>query len=900
MKTKKFKHLKIHTTTHIRKNMFTKSYLFLLALFTYLSTQGQITVNGNAPFKCRSTIILQAPNSGTNLIYKWVASGPVHLRKPGTKGNGTNVVSIVGNNQVELIVKGNGDISLDIFNGNNLVGSETVAIKPSNNDLNPTYTIAHGSLQAPNKIQTHHPWIPINASPSGTPQTITVTNHEPFDILWSVGGGVTILNKTTGNVKVGSKYQALVTLTSDGTTNKGFIRGSFIDSCTGLCGNSTYFNWEILKTIQPNNIDGVVCLRDDNLDNSKTTIYSIPDEFAGNAIFEWSILNEDNTPFDPSILQISSGILYGNAATVKYLGNHTPSTVGNFKIRATNVVGRGTNKVYSQPFQEKVITAAPKTPTTKQTTYCASANIGATTTISIPNPQLGISYTWSQDKDSQGKPVTNWKITPNANGTSIDIVFNDTKSGILHITGSNSNSDGTLCNSASTIVYINRDSADNITITGPSCIPFGSTDTFTFTATPFARYNWDTSSLPSNWLVQNNGNSLVIRPDKRNFTETGDYSISASLAGNCNSNTSSNYSFSVAPNTPTIQGETCAGIGENKSYTITSVGASTALVTFNGSNQTTVNLNGGTGTFNFALQKNTTIKVITSTSNNCNSTVASLNINAKPIVTSITHGVLGCGNTPVTFKANTNGTATNYKWRFPKDWTEISRKGNTITLNLNNTSGEIGVTPSSNSCIGNETVLNAVINSLDIDFDSKSKPFHIIATPRNQAKLIMNWFFTTNQNDLNKTLCTGGTPFEKDSNPRASAKVPAIPNLSDWVRLEVTDPTTGCTRCYVLKITNFLPRRSAAIQPNKSSFYVNTNLVVKAYPNPVSTILNVEISTKESIQFMALVNPQGKIVHQKTKTNHNETIEVTKYPKGIYLLYVLTKKGYITKKVIIK
>ncbi|MCD4790468.1 MAG: T9SS type A sorting domain-containing protein, partial [Bacteroidales bacterium] len=74
---------------------------------------------------------------------------------------------------------------------------------------------------------------------------------------------------------------------------------------------------------------------------------------------------------------------------------------------------------------------------------------------------------------------------------------------------------------------------------------------------------------------------------------------------------------------------------------------------------------------------------------------------------------------------------------------------------------------------------------------------------------------------------------------------------------------------------------------------------VTVYPNPGNGIFNIEISNKEmpnsSIQIF---NSQGKIIFQNELSDYTETIDISKFDKGIYLLKVTSENKSIFKKLI--
>lgn len=76
-----------------------------------------------------------------------------------------------------------------------------------------------------------------------------------------------------------------------------------------------------------------------------------------------------------------------------------------------------------------------------------------------------------------------------------------------------------------------------------------------------------------------------------------------------------------------------------------------------------------------------------------------------------------------------------------------------------------------------------------------------------------------------------------------------------------------------------------------------SQIEVRAYPNPVTELLNVSFSDNQPYT-VSLINAAGQLVSTiNTNGNNNITIQVGHLPKGIYLLLVDDGKQPIVKKV---
>jgi len=543
-----------------------KKIQFLLVLFlmtNILQAQNNIEIEtGDAPYYCGSVMTLIAPGGATQDYY-WVTTGSLTLTPVNTTGPGFGALTVRGNNKVDVLVSGEGEVTVACTSCGNPPPSYSIDLAPDARVFSPEMSVAYGDIYRPNGIQTERPWICLTNDLSDPVQVLTVKNDTPFDIFWSITGGAKKVGQTYE--KVGAQYVATVSIQTTGTSiNKGFIRAYVSDACGNVaCGNGgSGIDWEILKNIVPDEVFGVTCLRDNNLDLSRSTVYSVPDQIAGNAVFDWELYDNTNTlvtPSDPRF-GIESTVLYGNSATITYKGSHTPSSVGNFKLRIINKCGATF---------EREITVSPEAPITTQETYCVPETIGTIETIGIANPESGKIYTWTAQGD------VDWTITPNGNGSTADVTFNDTASGIIIVKASNSNDP--TCTSDGTIVYINRNGGE-VSVSGVSCIQRGTTEAFSFTASPFGQFDWEiTPSLPTNWTISNGGNILTVTPPTGGITISGNYTVTASLQGCATDNTAS-FDFEIGPEKPVINGKSCVMTGTVYTYEIISEGAAIADV----------------------------------------------------------------------------------------------------------------------------------------------------------------------------------------------------------------------------------------------------------------------------------------------------------------------------------
>ncbi|MBW6483757.1 MAG: T9SS type A sorting domain-containing protein [Vicingaceae bacterium] len=77
---------------------------------------------------------------------------------------------------------------------------------------------------------------------------------------------------------------------------------------------------------------------------------------------------------------------------------------------------------------------------------------------------------------------------------------------------------------------------------------------------------------------------------------------------------------------------------------------------------------------------------------------------------------------------------------------------------------------------------------------------------------------------------------------------------------------------------------------------VENNSSISIFPNPTNGIFT--ISSTEEINEVEMFNALGKAVYSKKVTSKNITINLTPFPKGIYLVQIKTNTNSVTKKIV--
>lgn len=525
---------------NLAKSVQKATLLLFLFFITCASYAQNVTIVGDpAAYYCGQVVTLKA-NDFPNANYGWIATGGIRLRRVTTTGAGQNAVLVPNSNLVEAIINGSGTVSYGCISGCSSTGS--ISLSPSPATLNQISITSSTDINQANGIQTTKNWICVKNN--GTTETITVRNPSPLNIFWVVSGGAIKMGET--QAVVGGLFTYTVTVATSGSTaGKGSIRAFVSDPCGTLTCDPA-LDWEILKDLMPSEIAGPTCLRNNNLDASGTVVYSITDEFAGNAVYEWELL-QDGVPVDVNRtdFKIRSQVLYGNSATIEYNGV-VPSDIGNFSLKITNSC--------SPTAFIRDITVSPAKPVLSQLTYCVSDVSGTTETITLPALLTGQTYSVTPQGNVNWTVLDVSAIAPNPPNT-FEITFNDAVSGAIEVRAGSSNDPG--CTSEGTLIYFNREGGTP-TITGPACVTRNTTDAFSFTASPFGQYTWSVSpALPAGFVTSSGGNVFTVNPPAGGINVSGNYTVTATLAG-CSSAQDADFDFEIGAAKPTItNGLTC-------------------------------------------------------------------------------------------------------------------------------------------------------------------------------------------------------------------------------------------------------------------------------------------------------------------------------------------------------
>jgi PKD repeat protein len=82
--------------------------------------------------------------------------------------------------------------------------------------------------------------------------------------------------------------------------------------------------------------------------------------------------------------------------------------------------------------------------------------------------------------------------------------------------------------------------------------------------------------------------------------------------------------------------------------------------------------------------------------------------------------------------------------------------------------------------------------------------------------------------------------------------------------------------------------------------YAVSNNEINIYPNPSTSVLNIEVKYLTSYSLIEMINTQGQIVFSKKVNAKNTSINIETLPKGIYFVKLIDDKNWQVKKVIIE
>ncbi len=234
----------------------------------------------------------------------------------------------------------------------------------------------------------------------------------------------------------------------------------------------------------------------------------------------------------------------------------------------------------------------------------------------------------------------------------------------------------------------------------------------------------------------------------------------------------------------------------------------------------------------------------------------------------------------------TNIAGLNYNWTLPTDWTLISgQTSNLISVTVGNETGNIEVTPSNACFTGIPQTLAVITNQIPVQpgaISGSTAPvtgtmgiYSVINTlgVSYEWTLPTDWIIISG-NASNLIVVTVGS---------ASGNITCTPS---------TDCGSGIAQ--TLAVASHL----------NSINDISDNNNIKVYPNPASSILNIEILNIEKNAIIQIVNAQGNIFlllsRQCFDGKYSKSIDISNYESGIYFIQIINNGISYTKKLVIK
>lgn len=258
----------------------------------------------------------------------------------------------------------------------------------------------------------------------------------------------------------------------------------------------------------------------------------------------------------------------------------------------------------------------------------------------------------------------------------------------------------------------------------------------------------------------------------------------------------------------------------------------------------------------------------------------------------------------LTHTANESGDAPGPDYKFGYGLVDAFRAAETL-LNVNE-----------NSILGNEILNNGEVRNFQVTSNGEEPLKVSIAwldpagTPLPQV--LLNDRTPMLVNDLDLRVTDGNDTYFpwrlNPDNPSAAATQEdnTVDNLEQvWIE----NPAAGQQYTITVSSKGTLTNGSqnfalvvTGVNAPLSTNDVDMNNIVSVYPNPVSDNLNIQTNEKLNNAEVKIFNQMGQIVYGNKfdAVSGVQNIDLKSYPAGIYMVYIKSEKGTITKKIIKK
>ena len=125
--------------------------------------------------------------------------------------------------------------------------------------------------------------------------------------------------------------------------------------------------------------------------------------------------------------------------------------------------------------------------------------------------------------------------------------------------------------------------------------------------------------------------------------------------------------------------------------------------------------------------------------------------------------------------------------------------------------------------------------------------------------------------------------------------------------LEITDVSSSDNGVYYCRVTNTVVT-GLTIQTENVTITYDSALsledeqlakAIKLYPNPTNGIINLNLSSNNSLKKIDVFSMLGKKV-MSINSITQKSIDISNLPSGMYMLNFITEKGKVTKRIVKK
>ncbi|MFM7015362.1 MAG: T9SS type A sorting domain-containing protein, partial [Bacteroidota bacterium] len=424
---------------------------------------------------------------------------------------------------------------------------------------------------------------------------------------------------------------------------------------------------------------------------------------------------------------------------------------------------------------------------------------------------------------------------------------------------------------------------------------------YTYSITPVSgasSYTWTTS--PGITIIGNATGSSVQIKFVDSYVQVGlngVISVTPNNSNGCFNSTSSSINVLAtvaAPVTPpSISGPDRACVGDVYTYSISSVARASQ---YNWTMPTGATIVTGAGTNIISVSYGASFvggNITVTASNLCGTSAArsrSVSRNVLSAPGAITGPIDGlCGTSNVTYSVSPMSGATSYVWTVPTGATiSGTSTSNSITVNFRSSFTSGNITVAANNGCGTGSARSLAVKS----------------TPAIPA--VINGPVTV---CVNSTQTYSTTTVQGATSYAWTVPGGAVINAGQGSKIisMTYGPTASANGIVTVKASNSCGISNVRVLAVISTVCprIGTSLAIFAYPNPVQSNLTVEFTAEESQNVnMSMRDASGRVVYAEMKAvaagaNAN-TIDVSTFAKGIYLLQVQSNNNTETLRVIVE